>query len=113
MMGIKWVKTHCKSVEHIMFSDDDMYISTKNVLRFIRNPKFYPAYLEKPFLRDVGMNESDLSAPGVVYGKANWGVNKLHNIDKLFAGYIFFSPPHRHKFGKWYVSLLEYPYSMW
>jgi hypothetical protein len=48
MMGIKWARTYCPSSKFYFFSDDDMYISTKNVLRFIRNPTRYPEYLEDP-----------------------------------------------------------------
>ena len=29
---------------------------------------------------------------------------------ELYAGYVFFPKPHRHKFSKWYISLEEYPY---
>lgn len=48
MMGFKWAVTFCPGSKFYMFSDDDMYISTKNVLRFIRNPTQYPQYLETP-----------------------------------------------------------------
>lgn len=33
--------------------------------------------------------------------------------DKLFAGFVFHSSPHRHKSSKWYVTLAEYPFHMW
>jgi hypothetical protein len=50
MMGFKWAITWCRNSKFYMFSDDDIYISTKNVLRFIRNPTQYPEYLETPVL---------------------------------------------------------------
>lgn len=50
MVGFKWAVTLCPNSKFYMFSDDDMYISTKNVLRFIRNPTQYPEYLETPVL---------------------------------------------------------------
>ncbi|KAL5286829.1 B3GALT1.2 family protein [Megaselia abdita] len=37
----------------------------------------------------------------------------LTKDDRLFAGYVFNSSPHRHKSSKWYVSLSEYPFHMW
>lgn len=48
MMGFKWVVKHCSNSKFYMFSDDDMYISVKNALRFVRNPAKYPGYLKEP-----------------------------------------------------------------
>jgi len=50
MVGFKWAVTICPNSKFYMFSDDDMYVSTKNVLRFIRNPTQYPEYLETPVI---------------------------------------------------------------
>lgn len=47
MMAIKWAVKHCSRSKFYMFIDDDFYVSTKNVLRFIRNPVNYPEYLEE------------------------------------------------------------------
>lgn len=33
--------------------------------------------------------------------------------DCLLIGYVFHSPPLRHRSSKWYVSLDEYPYDLW
>jgi hypothetical protein len=33
------------------FVDDDYYVSTRNMLRFLRNPVNYPRYLEDPVIR--------------------------------------------------------------
>lgn len=46
MMGIKWAVNYCPRAKFFMFVDDDYYVSTKNVLRFLRNPINYPEYLE-------------------------------------------------------------------
>lgn len=46
MMGFKWAIEFCPLARYFMFVDDDFYISTKNVLRFLRNPINYPEYLE-------------------------------------------------------------------
>ncbi|XP_076661731.1 beta-1,3-galactosyltransferase brn [Halictus rubicundus] len=48
LMGFKWLVEHCSNSKFYMFVDDDMYVSVKNVLRFIRNPTSYPNYLKEP-----------------------------------------------------------------
>lgn len=48
MTGLKWLVKHCLNAKFYMFVDDDMYVSVKNVLRFIRNPANYPDYLKEP-----------------------------------------------------------------
>jgi len=41
MMAMKWAVKFCSESKFYMFVDDDYYVSTKNVLRFIRNPAYY------------------------------------------------------------------------
>ncbi|EFX64346.1 hypothetical protein DAPPUDRAFT_66289 [Daphnia pulex] len=77
MSGFKWAVEHCSPVQFVAFSDDDMYVSTKNLLRFF--------------------NEA----------------SNLNENLKLYAGYVFHSPPQRHQPSKWFVSLEEYPYHLW
>lgn len=48
MVGFKWLVKHCSNSKFYMFVDDDIYVSVKNVLRFIRNPANYPDYLKEP-----------------------------------------------------------------
>lgn len=48
MSGFKWAVEKCSLAEFVLFSDDDMYISTKNVLRFLRNPSNYPEKSSQP-----------------------------------------------------------------
>ena len=48
MMGLRWAAEQCPTARFYFFVDDDYYISTRNVLRFLRNPVNYPAYLEDP-----------------------------------------------------------------
>ncbi|XP_014296824.1 beta-1,3-galactosyltransferase brn [Microplitis demolitor] len=48
MMGLKWAVNYCLNSKFYMFVDDDIYVSVKNVLRFIRNPTSYPDYLQDP-----------------------------------------------------------------
>lgn len=47
MTGIRWAVEHCPHSRFYMFVDDDYYVSTKNVLRFLRNPLHYPDYIEE------------------------------------------------------------------
>ncbi|KAK0164719.1 hypothetical protein PV328_003309 [Microctonus aethiopoides] len=48
MIGFRWAVTYCLNAKYYMFVDDDIYVSVKNVLRFIRNPASYPDYLKEP-----------------------------------------------------------------
>lgn len=60
MMGFKWIVTHCLNSKFYMFVDDDMYVSVKNVLRFIRNPANYPDYLKEP--KKFGAHKREIPA---------------------------------------------------
>ncbi|KAB7495989.1 Beta-1,3-galactosyltransferase brn [Armadillidium nasatum] len=91
MMGLHWAFHYCENVKYFFFVDDDYYISTRNVLRFLRSPLNYPKYLEK-FVASA--------------------VNEYQ--DQLYAGFVFNNvSPIRWYFSKWYVPLSEYPYSHW
>ena len=48
MMGLRWAAEQCPTSRFYFFVDDDYYVSTRNTLRFLRNPVNYPAYLEDP-----------------------------------------------------------------
>ncbi|KAK0182889.1 hypothetical protein PV327_000976 [Microctonus hyperodae] len=48
MIGFRWAVNYCLNAKYYMFVDDDIYVSVKNVLRFIRNPASYPDYLKEP-----------------------------------------------------------------
>lgn len=50
MMGFHWAVTYCSKSKYYMFVDDDMYVSVKNVLRFIRNPAMYPDYIRDNYI---------------------------------------------------------------
>lgn len=47
MMGLRWGVEHCPEARFYMFVDDDYYVSTRNLLRFLRNPVDYPQYLQE------------------------------------------------------------------
>jgi len=83
MNAIKWASTHCNNSRFYFFSDDDMYVSIKNLLRYLRNPTEYPEYLSKEVK----------------------GIQSKHNLPlnvTLFTGYVFHSSPLRHQISKWY-----------
>ncbi|XP_066139454.1 beta-1,3-galactosyltransferase brn [Euwallacea fornicatus] len=104
MSGFEWVMRYCPNAKFYMFIDDDYYISTKNVLRYLRFPINYPQYLQDPIgsinklieLRKVKNVEID-----------------LEDDVRLYTGFKFQSAPQRNYLSKWYVSLEEYSYHMW
>jgi len=109
MMGLRWAAEMCPTSRFYMFVDDDYYVSTRNLLRFVRNPLNYPRYLEEPVL------SLDDQADSRNHGRS---LKQLIDFDlpedaKLFAGHVMHPAPLRHKPSKWYVSLEEYPYHLW
>nr|SVE73603.1 EOG090X07IA [Daphnia atkinsoni] len=117
MSGFKWAVEQCPSARYIVFSDDDMYVSTKNLFRFIRNPSNYPEEEFQPIVKDIEHRERSLKEqPALVaegFGEELNEIGNLNEQSKLYAGYVFHSPPQRHRSSKWYVSLNEYPYHLW
>lgn len=83
MNAIKWASIHCNNSRFYFFSDDDMYVSVKNLLRFLKNTTEYPEYLSK-------------EVEGI-QSKQN-----LLSDTILFTGYVFNSSPLRHQTSKWY-----------
>lgn len=122
MIGFKWAVQHCPNSKFYMFSDDDMYVSTKNVLSFIRNPTQYPEYM----IDHIAARNAESNRKKDIVNNNFTGTQKTQKkrIDpfldlelpedvKLLTGYVFFSAPHRHRSSKWHVTLSEYPYHMW
>lgn len=107
LMGLRWAVEQCPTSRFYFYVDDDYYVSTRNALRFLRNPANYPGYLNEPVL--------DFDAVREVKSRK---LQQLVDFDipedvRLFAGFVFHTPPHRHKTSPWYVSLEEYPYHLW
>ncbi len=107
MMGLRWTAELCPTSRFYFFVDDDYYVSTRNALRFLRNPVNYPHYLEEPVLSF----DDD---------KLNVGRKPLQLVDfdlpedvNLYAGHVFHTAPHRHRSSKWFVTLDEYPFHLW
>lgn len=101
MLGFKWAVTFCPNSQFYMFVDDDYYVSTRNLLKFIRHPTGYPQYLsanKAPTHLKVSLDAFHYELPSDI---------------RLYAGFTFTSSPHRHITSKWHVSFDEYPYHMW
>lgn len=110
-MGLRWAVEHCSKSRFYMFVDDDYYVSTRNVLRFLRNPVNYPAYLQE----DVITFDEEKMKEEIKLRHLNQLVDfDLPDDVRLFAGFVFpRSRPHRHKASKWMVGLDEYPFDFW
>ncbi|XP_058452773.1 beta-1,3-galactosyltransferase brn [Malaya genurostris] len=130
MMGFRWAVSYCPRAKFYMFADDDFYISSKNLLKYVRNPVNYPEYLEETdeALRKLARRLSQTTNSNSSQQLDNSSVSSLNvrskrqilNMDmelpsdvKLFSGFVFRSAPHRHRSSKWYISLQEYPWDMW
>lgn len=95
MMGFRWAIEYCPRSRFFMFVDDDFYVSTKNVLRFLRNPINYPEYLEDAdeTLRKLArrLSQSDLLSKNQTFTAENdenfkeiqdlMDKNGMHTID--------------------------------
>lgn len=80
--AIKWASKYCNISRFYFFSDDDMYVSIKNLFRYLRNPTEYPGYLNKEI-------------------KGKQSIHDLPTDVVLFTGYVFQSFPLRHQTSKW------------
>ena len=89
MSGFKWAVEHCPSVSYVVFSDDDMYISTKNLLRFIRDPLNYPDQDQIPIVKDVEHRERSLKQEVVPATENVGNLNDEIEDRKLYAGNHF------------------------
>ena len=121
MMGMRWAAEKCSNFKFIFFVDDDMYVSVKNLLKFVRHPTEYPEYWElakmkKPvsfrIYQDSVKNDAENYSKNLHSVDQKTDLRKkpwkndpsdfdieLHPEAKLYAGYVFFVPPHRHKIG--------------
>ncbi|XP_034944780.1 beta-1,3-galactosyltransferase brn-like [Chelonus insularis] len=129
MLAFKWAKLYCSNSKFYMFVDDDIYVSVKNVLEFIRNPMSCIDESQnfnefRPYKRKIKSNIISSPLNWQKFNRTKAGDNfmektqyiidyELPNDMRLYAGYVFNSRPHRHKTSKWYVPLQEYPYNKW
>ena len=112
-MGLRWAVETCPKSRFYMFVDDDYYVSTRNLLRYLRNPLNYPGYLQEDV---ISFDENEQKEQ---FRQAGRHLNQMVDFDlpqdvRLYTGFVFSrSRPHRHKSSKWYVDLLEYPFNYW
>lgn len=67
MSGIRWAVEHCPYARFYMFVDDDYFVSTKNVLRFVRNPLHYPDYIDEAdeMIRQLARRLTESNTPNI------------------------------------------------
>ena len=130
LMGLRWAVKFCPNSRFYVYVDDDYYVSTRNVLRFLRNPSNYPKYLQDPTINFDDVQETNKQNANLRKGRMlrelkqnpnstsafNRKLQQLIDFDlpvdvELYAGYVYFPSPLRHKSSKWYMSLEEYPYN--
>lgn len=94
MMAFRWAIEFCPRSRFFMFVDDDFLVSTKNVLRFLRNPVNYPEYLEDAdeTLRKLArrLSQSDLlsvnqSINGDSGGNENNDLSEIKNLVNMHS----------------------------
>ncbi|CAH2242143.1 jg1049 [Pararge aegeria aegeria] len=95
MMSFRWLYEHCSTADFYLFTDDDMFVSVKNLLDYLYD------------------NPSTSSANEIESAKNNKMVVGNERDGILFAGYVFNSSPQRFSWSKWRVSLDEYPWNKW
>lgn len=91
LMGLHWLDTQCKYFKYAMFVDDDSYVSPKNTLTYLIDPEAYPT------------NEP-IKKTDVITGE---------HKDFLVGRMPIYRLPMRIKFSKYYVSLADYPYTIY
>jgi len=126
-MGLSWAYQQCPRSRFYLFVDDDYYVSTRNLLRFLRNPVNYPGYLNEDVISfdDTQQKVSQRRLHQETNADESINVFKSRNLQqlvdfdlpkdvRLFAGYMLESArPLRHRSSKWFVSLEEYPFDRW
>ncbi|XP_026725390.1 beta-1,3-galactosyltransferase brn-like [Trichoplusia ni] len=101
MMSFRWVYEHCSTSDFYLFTDDDMYISVRNLLDYVHE-------------RDEA-SQTEANPSKETNEVESSGVTRTADLDKdqLFAGYVFKSAPQRFRSSKWRVSLDEYRWNKW
>jgi hypothetical protein len=52
LMGLRWLMESCPNFRFVLLVNDGMYVSVKNLLKFVRHPAEYPQYWEQQKERD-------------------------------------------------------------
>ncbi|GJQ69839.1 hypothetical protein Trydic_g22387 [Trypoxylus dichotomus] len=82
--------------------DDDMYVSIKNLLRYVRHPTKYPDYLT-----DI---ENTINNGRLIRTKRQLVDFDLPDGIRFYSGYVQQATPFRNRFSKFHMPLEEYKY---
>ncbi|GAB6024387.1 hypothetical protein CHUAL_009553 [Chamberlinius hualienensis] len=103
LMAMKWVIKYCSTAEFIFFVDDDYYVSTKNVFRYLEKPNRYPFYILTPNFIIKKLNKDQKED----------ALTEMSKIP-LYIGRVFpKSKPDRVFTSKWQIGLDEYPFTLY
>lgn len=101
VMGLKWAVEHCPRSRFYMFIDDDYFVSTKNVLRFLRDPVNYPEYLQEADqdLRNLAMElkNSEVHTSNSSMVLDNEKFRKMHKLVNQYAQHTIDNKEHVNK----------------
>lgn len=101
IMSLRWAVEHCPRSRFYMYVDDDYFVSTKNVLRFLRDPVNYPEYLAEADqqLSALAMElaESDALKPNGTLTVDNERFQKMHNLVNRYALHTIDNKEHVNK----------------
>lgn len=102
VMGLKWAVEHCPHSRFYMFVDDDYFVSTKNVLRFLRDPVNYPDYLEEAD-QELSNLAMELKNSEVLTSNSSMAVDnerfrKMHKLVNQYAQHTIDNKEHVNKF---------------
>ncbi|KAL0107556.1 hypothetical protein PUN28_014699 [Cardiocondyla obscurior] len=79
MMSFKWLVKYCTNSKFYMFVDDDMYVSAKNVVTFIRNPANYP-FLLMESRKVYGAQKREIKQSDLMgYNEVNFNKNIIYD----------------------------------
>lgn len=97
VMGLKWAVEYCSRSRFYMFVDDDYFVSTKNVLRFLRDPINYPEYLQDAD-HELSNLARELNDSTVV---DNERFRKMHKLVNHYAQHTIDNKEHVNKIKKY------------
>jgi hypothetical protein len=70
LMTLQWAYKFCDNSRYYLFVDDDYYVSTKNLLLFLKNPSQYEEYINMDNIDAQNEYKNDLSFYGGLYSLA-------------------------------------------
>lgn len=67
MTAMRWAVENCQSAKFFTFVDDDYYVSTKNLLRYLNDPIHYPDYIieAEEMIRQLARHLAENKSPNI------------------------------------------------